>query len=137
MIGPGLTPVSAGQQFVMWLASQSSAAKLCILCHSDADGISAGAILHRALLRAGREVATISTQKFENAWSESVRDRARATSPHGLIVCDLGVRARPILDGVSTCFIDHHYFSDLPLDGPVITGFQVEPCPTSGLIAFW
>lgn len=137
MTKSGVTPASAGLQFATWLASHSSNARLCILCHSDADGISAGAILHRALRRAGREVATIATQKFENAWSESVCDRARATSPHGLIVCDLGVRARPILDGVSTCFIDHHYFSDLPLDGPVITGFQVEPCPTSGLIAFW
>jgi single-stranded-DNA-specific exonuclease len=133
----GLTPASAGQQFATWLASHSSNAKLSVLCHSDADGISAGAILQRALRRSGREVATIVTQKFENAWSESVRYRARATSPRALIVCDLGVRARPILDTVSTCFIDHHYFSDLPLDGVVITGFQVEPCPTSGLIAFW
>jgi hypothetical protein len=67
--------------------------------------------------------------KFENAWSESVHDRARATSPRALIVCDLSVRARSILDAVPTCFIDHHYFSDPSLDGVVITGFQVEPCP--------
>ena len=133
----GLTPASAGQQFARWLASRSSNAKLCVLCHSDADGISAGAILHRTLVRSGRKVATIVTQKFENAWSESVRDRVQATSPDALIVCDLGVRARPVLDAVPTCFVDHHYFSDAPSDGTVITGFQVEPCPTSGLIAFW
>ena len=132
-----LTPASAGQQFTKWLASHSFNAKLCVLCHSDADGISAGAILHRTLRRSGREVATIVTQKFENAWSESVRDRVQATSPDALVVCDLGVRARPVLDAVPTCFIDHHYFSDAPLNGVVITGFQVEPCPTSGLIAFW
>ena len=77
------------------------------------------------------------TQKFENAWSESIRDRVQATSPDALVVCDLGVRARPVLDAVPTCFIDHHYFSDAPSNGDVITGFQVEPCPTSGLIAFW
>ena len=137
MTRSGLTPASAGQQFKKWLASHSFNAKLCVLCHSDADGISAGAILHRTLIRSGREVATIVTQKFENAWSESVRDRLLATSPAALVVCDLGVRAKPILDAVPTCFIDHHYFSDAPSDGLVITGFQVEPCPTSGLIAFW
>jgi hypothetical protein len=38
---------------------------------------------------------------------------------------------------VPTCFIDHHYFSAAPLDGVIITGFGTEPCPTSGLIAFW
>jgi single-stranded-DNA-specific exonuclease len=132
-----LTPASVGQQFEKWLASHSFEAKLCVLCHSDADGISAGAILHRTLRRSGREVATIVTQKFENAWSESVRDRLLATSPDALIVCDLGVRATPVLDAVPTCFIDHHYFSDVPSDAVVITGFQVEPCPTSGLVAFW
>jgi single-stranded-DNA-specific exonuclease len=132
-----LTSASAGQQFARWLASHSSDAKLGVLCHSDADGIAAGAILHRALQRSRREVATIVTQKFENAWSESVRDRVQASAPGALIVCDLGVRARAVLDALPTCFIDHHHFSDAPLNGMVITGFQVEPCPTSGLIAFW
>ena len=132
-----MTPALADQQFTKWLASHSFNAKLSVLCHSDADGISAGAILHRTLRRSGREVATIVTQKFENAWSESVRDRVQATSPDALVVCDLGVRAKPILDAVPTCFIDHHYFSDASSDGVVITGFQAEPCPTSGLIAFW
>jgi hypothetical protein len=94
------------------------------------------AILHRALQRSRREVATIVTRKFENAWSESVRDRVQASAPGALTVCDLGVRARAVLDALPTCFIDHHYFSDAPLNGMVITGFQVEPCPTSGLIAY-
>jgi single-stranded-DNA-specific exonuclease len=67
MTRSGLTPASAGQQFATWLASHLSDAKLCILCHSDADGIAAGAILDRALRRSGREVATIVTRKFENA----------------------------------------------------------------------
>jgi single-stranded-DNA-specific exonuclease len=132
-----LTPSSAGWQFRTWLGVVPADAGLCVLCHSDADGISAGAILHRALQRSGREVATIVTQKFENAWSESVRDRVQANLPAGLIVCDLGVRAKAILDQVPTCFIDHHHFYDAPIDGMVITGFRTEPCPTSGLIAFW
>ncbi|HVJ56692.1 MAG TPA: hypothetical protein VM574_02560 [Terrimicrobiaceae bacterium] len=132
-----LTSASAGQQFASWLASQSSNAKLGVLCHSDADGIAAGAILHRALQRSGCAIATIVTEKFENAWSESVRDRLQAGAPGALIVCDLGVRARAVLDALPTCFIDYHYFSDAPLNGMVITGFQAEPCPTSGPIAFW
>ena len=59
------------------------------------------------------------TQKFESAWSQSVRDRVQATSPDAVVVCDLGVRARPVLDAVPTCFIDHHYLSDAP---PLLTG---------------
>lgn len=132
-----LTPASAGQQFATWLVSHCSSAKLCILCHSDADGISAGAILHRALQRSDREVATIVTRKFENAWSESIRDRLQEASAGALIVGDFGVRARPVLEAVPTCLIDHHYFSDAPSDSVIITGFQVEPCPTFRLIAFW
>ena len=76
-------------------------------------------------------------RKFENAWSESVRDRLQAGAAGALIVCDLGVHARAVLDALPTCFIDYHYFSDAPLNGMVITGFQAEPCPTSGPIAFW
>ena len=87
--------------------------------------------------RSACAIATIVIEKLENAWSESVRDRLQAGAPGALIVCDLGVRARAVLDALPTCFIDYHYFSDAPLNGMVITGFQAEPCPTSGLIAFW
>jgi hypothetical protein len=87
--------------------------------------------------RSACAIATIVIEKFENAWSESVRDRLQAGAPGALIVCDLGVHARAVLDALPTCFIDHHYFSGAPLNGVVITGFQAEPCPTSGLIAFW
>ncbi len=137
IITPGLTPQIAGEKFEAWLGSVPFSATISVLCHSDADGISAGAILHRALKRAGRDVATIVTEKFEHAWSDTVRDRVKATAAGALIVCDLGVRAPPIVQGVPTCFIDHHHFSDAPSDGVVITGFGLEPCPTSGLLAFW
>jgi single-stranded-DNA-specific exonuclease len=41
------------------------------------------------------------------------------------------------VNGVPTCFIDHHSFSDVPSDSAVVTGFAFEPCATSGLLAFW
>ena len=137
IITPELTSQIAGEKFAAWLGCVPLSSTIGVLCHSDADGISAGAILHRALKRAGREVAMIVTEKFENAWSDTVRDRVNATGSGALIVCDLGVRGRPVADGVPTCFIDHHHFSDAPSDDVVITGFGLEPCPTSGLIAFW
>lgn len=60
-----LTSASAGQQFASWLASQSSNAKLGVLCHSDADGIAAGAILHRALNHCSTSSAVSHTGRTE------------------------------------------------------------------------
>jgi hypothetical protein len=64
IITPGLTPQIAAEKFEAWVGSVSFSATICVLCHSDADGISAGAILYRALKRAGRTIATIVTGKF-------------------------------------------------------------------------
>jgi single-stranded DNA-specific DHH superfamily exonuclease len=89
---PGLTPNTAGEQFENWFGRVPSAARLCVLCHSDADGLAAGAILHRGLKRAGRDVETIVTGKFENGWSETVRDRVKAKEPGALIVVILACR---------------------------------------------
>ena len=129
-----LTSATAGQQFASWLASQSSNAKLGVLCHSDADGIAAGAILHRAL---HARLRPLSSKNLRMRGASQFAIVCKPARPGALIVCDLGVRARAVLDALPTCFIDHHYFSDAPLNGVVITGFQAEPCPTSGLIAFW
>ena len=57
--------------------------------------------------------------------------------PAALIVTDLGVREEPVWDGPPPLFIDHHRPSGLPLDAErlVITGYGLDPVPTSGLLA--
>ena len=50
---------------------------------------------------------------------------------------DLGVRAEPVWTDGPTFFIDHHRPSGLPPDAEtqVVTGYGLEPTPTSGLLA--
>jgi hypothetical protein len=64
-----------------------------ILGHFDADGLSAVAVLKRALERAGRAADVRLAGKGENPWSAELAER----SPGGLIVAGLGVR------GASCC----------------------------------
>jgi single-stranded-DNA-specific exonuclease len=55
----------------------------------------------------------------------------------GLIVTDLGVREGVILEGVETVVIDHHVPTGVPGSATVISGSEMEPIPTSSLLAYW
>ncbi len=110
-----------------------------VLCHSDADGLTTGAILTLALRRAGLTVRVEATGKGGSAWSDETVALLEKHRPSALIVGDLGVRAEPVSPtGVPTFFIDHHRPSGLPPDAEthVVTGYGLDPTPTSGLIAF-
>lgn len=109
---------------------------VAVLCHSDVDGLAAGAILARTLQRLGHTVVTEVTGKGENAWSTTVRERLAAYAAQTLIVTDLGSRDHPILD-VPTLLIDHHRPTGVPPRAELITGYGSEPTPTSGLLAYW
>ena len=96
-----------------------------VLCHSDADGLTTGAILTLALRRAGLTVEAVATGKGGSAWSDATAALLAARRPAALIVGDLGVRAEPVWDGGPTFFIDHHRPSGLPTDAEthVVTGY--------------
>ncbi len=108
-----------------------------VLCHSDADGLTTGAILTLALRRAGVAVETVATGKGGSAWSDETAALLAVRHPAALIVGDLGVREEPVWTGGPTFFIDHHRPSGLPPDAEthVVTGYGLEPTPTSGLLA--
>jgi len=55
----------------------------------------------------------------------------------GLIVTDLGVREGEILPGTETVVIDHHVPAGTPGVATVISGFHMDPVPTSSLLAYW
>jgi single-stranded-DNA-specific exonuclease len=55
----------------------------------------------------------------------------------GLIVADLGVREGDILPGAETVVIDHHVPAGTPGAATVISGFHMDPVPTSSLLAYW
>src|SRR3954470_18603001 len=110
---------------------------VAVLCHSDADGLAAGAILTLALRRVGHAVAAEATGKGEDAWAPAVADRLARHAPQALLVADLGSRDRPVLDGVPTLLIDHHRPDGVPTGATLVTGYGREPTPTSGLLAYW
>lgn len=109
-----------------------------ILCHDDADGLSAGALLARALARAGRDATQVRiVGRGESPWSAAIRDELAAQTPGGIVVADLGVQAGPILPGVPTVLVDHHVPRSWPdaAAATVISGHADAPIPTSSLLA--
>ena len=106
-----------------------------ILTHFDADGLSAAAILARALRVSGRTAEVRVTSKGETPWSETVKAEIAAAAPGGLIVTDLGVRAEPVAD-LPTVLIDHHRPTGWPDAATAISGHGLDPEPTSALLAW-
>jgi single-stranded-DNA-specific exonuclease len=110
-----------------------------VLCHDDADGLAAGAILARALAGTPHGPARVRViGRGESAWSDAVRAELAAGPPvSGLLVTDLGVQAEAILSGLPTVIIDHHVPRSEPAPevAAVISGYGSEPTPTSSLLA--
>ena len=107
-----------------------------ILTHNDADGLSAGCLLARALRRAGRAADVRIVGRGEGVWSEAMRAELSGRSIGGLIVADLGSRSEDVLPGVPTIVIDHHVPVDSAGSATVISGYGEDPIPTSSLLAF-
>lgn len=110
-----------------------------VLCHDDADGLSAGALFARALAGSSNNEARVRiVGRGESAWSDAMREELAAAQPGGLIVTDLGVQADVILPGVPTIIVDHHVPRSVPDQSvaTLITGYGEEPTPTSSLLAY-
>jgi single-stranded-DNA-specific exonuclease len=107
-----------------------------VLGHNDADGLAASSILARGLARQGRPTEVRILKRGETAWSPDIRIELAGKAPGGLIVTDLGVRSGTILADVPTVFIDHHVPQGSPESATVLSGFGMDPVPTSSLLAF-
>lgn len=108
-----------------------------VLGHFDADGLSAAAILKRALDAAGRTASVRIVGKGENPWFTSLQNELAAIRPGGLLVADLGVREGEIVSGVPTVIIDHHVPTGRPGAATLISGHGCVPEPTTALLAYW
>src|SRR5689334_4551215 len=95
---------SARRTLTAFLDGLALSGPVAVLCHSDADGLAAGAILVRTLRTRGREARAVSTAKAEGAWTPGTLTALSQAVPDasGLIVCDLGVRSRPVWPGIAT-----------------------------------
>lgn len=108
-----------------------------ILGHNDADGLSAIAILVRALEHHGIEVQARIVGRGESPWSDAMRTELAEKPIGGLIITDLGVCAGQIRQDVPTIIIDHHVPRGRPQGAVVLSGFIMDPIPTSSLLAYW
>ena len=107
-----------------------------VVCHNDADGLSAGAILLHALRRTGREPLVRIVGKGENAYSEAFREEMANARADGMLITDLGVAPQVPRPDLPTILIDHHVPSGLPSSVAIITGVHDHPIPTSSLLAY-
>jgi single-stranded-DNA-specific exonuclease len=130
-------PVAVGRVFADALAPVPRGAPVLVASHNDADGLSAAAILMRALDANGRPARLRILGRGENAWSDAFRAELARDPPGGLIVADLGTRAGAILPGVPTIVIDHHVPTGTPEGATVISGYGHDPQPTTSLLAYW
>lgn len=109
---------------------------VAVLCHSDCDGLAAGVVLAKAFERAGHAVGTVITGKGGSAWGPDVAPRLKKHDPQALVVADLGCRDQPVLPGVPTAFVDHHRPEGVPPDALLVTGYGLDPTPTSSELAW-
>jgi single-stranded-DNA-specific exonuclease len=109
-----------------------------VMGHNDVDGLSATAILVRAL-RGGGWIATPRILgRGENPWSaEMAAELAGGPRLGGIVATDLGTRPGAIKLGTPTVIVDHHVPAGTPEDATVITGHAFDPIPTSSLLAYW
>lgn len=132
---PQAEPLQA--HFLEFLERRPAGCSLYVLGHSDTDGLSAAAILTRSLREAGIDSTADVTRKGENAWSASVAERAGRSGAGAAIVADLGSRSDPLFERMPVLLIDHHKHTGVPPGGTLLTGYGMDPAPSSGLLAYW
>jgi single-stranded DNA-specific DHH superfamily exonuclease len=81
---------AARQAMTDALAAFGRDGPIVVLSHFDADGLSAAAILVRALRQAGWNSEPLVIGKTGSPWEVETRDRIAALKPAGLIVARCG-----------------------------------------------
>jgi hypothetical protein len=138
VLAPSGNPRSdAARALATALAGFDRARPVIALGHFDADGLSAVAILVRALAADGWQAEPHVIGKGESPWDAEVGARLAARRPGGLIVADLGTRPDPVLPGCPTVVIDHHLPTGEPAGATTISGNGLSPEPPTALLAWW
>ena len=125
------------ESFRSFISRLQPGASVHILAHSDADGLTAGAILARAFAMRGFRPTAEVTRKGESGWGSATAERITAAHPDALVMADLGSRADAVLERVLLLVVDHHRPTGAPPDAVLISGYGEEPTPTSGVLAYW
>lgn len=136
-IAPSSGSRQVAEAFRTAIAGFDRQAPVLVLCHNDADGLSAGALFARAFAAAGWQASIRVVGRGEGAWSDEMRAELAGAPAGGVVVTDLGVQPDLPMPGVPTIVVDHHIPGDPPVGAAVITGYGMDPVPTSSLLAYW
>ncbi len=128
---------AARQAFDQFIATIPHTARMVAIHDSDADGVTAGVLWQRAFERAGfASVHRVIPDRERNAWTPANRAIIQSTNPAYLFVMDLGSRSEPVIEGIPTCFIDHHHPEGVPDGDTLISAYSWEPIPNTSLIVW-
>ena len=104
-----------------------------VLADGDVDGLGAACVMWDAL--GDRPKAFLTPPKGRNAYGDETAVLVAAENPASLFVLDLGVSPRRISDA-PTLILDHHHPRGEPQGATVLSGYGMEPVPTSSLLAW-
>lgn len=123
------------------LTSATSKRKTLIVPDKDADGLSAGVILHRTLTRGlGLDSSLVDVHlvaKGSSVHDETERATMQATRADFVIVVDQGSRpGPPLAPDARVLIIDHHLSDEFPEESTVVSACHCPPVATSSLLTF-
>lgn len=125
--------------------SAAANARTLLVPDKDADGLSAGCILHHTLTLLGLDPALITTHlltKGETVHTPTTSALLAAHRPRYIFVLDQGSRAGPPLipdhAACTTLVIDHHHATpaDFPAHSSHVTACASPPVATSALLTY-
>ena len=109
-----------------------------IASHDDADGLSSGALLARAWeAHRGARPDIRLVGRGENAWDEAFSAELAERDAASLVIADLGVAGRRPVPGTPLAVIDHHVPTGTPDGALVVSGYGLEPTPSTSVLAHW
>jgi hypothetical protein len=122
--------------------SAASNSKTLLCPDKDADGLSAGVIMHRTLTALGlpaSQIAVHLVSKGANIHDASERELMASHSPAYVIVLDQGSRASPPVVSSQTAkslIIDHHLSDVFPENALVLSACHYPPVATTALLTY-
>ncbi|KAF4635140.1 hypothetical protein G7Y89_g2958 [Cudoniella acicularis] len=113
-----------------------------IVPDKDADGLSAGVIVYRTLVKLGLDPAHLDVhlvQKGSNIHEEEERKLMSEKKSDFVIVLDQGSRGGPPVtdnEDARSIIIDHHLSDEFPQDATVVSACHYPPVATTSLLTY-
>lgn len=128
---------AARRAFAAFVESLPRDARLLVFHDSDADGVTAGVVLQRALERLRfTNVLRRAPTRERDAWSEANRAAIAEARAEAVFLLDLGSREDTLVENARLCIIDHHRPDGMPPGALLITAYSWEPIPNTSLIVY-